>query len=169
MGVEVKVRVGGGPSSATDSQRRDALRAAMRTVGLMWHREYKPLKFRNSATRRYDLKPRMGERGSPAPFRGSYTQKKLKKFGHTRPFEWSGKSRQSAMASNRVIAKATSSKQGRCEAIVVAPKFNRSVGQRINLREEFERVLPEEFRALTKEALRAYRSQLTAILRNRRR
>ena len=55
-----------------------------------WHKRMLPRHFGNAASARYGYTPRKGERGSGRSFKGSYTARKLREKGHTRPLDWSG-------------------------------------------------------------------------------
>lgn len=134
-------------------ERGDAMRASMRFIGDRHHQRYKPLKFKDSATKRYGLKPRGGEPGSGTKYQGSYTEAKARRgvngqkrraIGETKPFVWSGGSRASAAASRKVVAKATSTR-GSSEVVINVPIFNiGGSSKRINLNEEFRRVAETE-------------------------
>lgn len=91
------------------------LKASFFKIGVHWHREFLPEHFKNSAMSRYPdaYRPRKGERGNPHPrgFEKSYTGRKLRRFGHTRPLVYTGESRRLAnirdvratMKGNRVV------------------------------------------------------------------
>lgn len=159
-----------GSVAATPKVRRDALRAGLEVVARLWHERYKMLKFSNAASRRYNLKPRMGEPGSGRKFKGSYTEAKLKRkangqgvraIGETKPFVWSGNSRERARSANKVNAKAASASRGYAESIVDVPTLNlRPKNGRIRLREEFEQVIEEERRALEIEGIKVYQAEV---------
>jgi len=104
-----------------------------------WHTHHRQKHFTNAGAVEYGYLPRSGDRGSRRKFVGSYTQRKLLKFGHTRPLEFSGASR--ALSANRNV-KATS-KTARC--IISAPALNfRNPKSPIRMREEMTRVSPAE-------------------------
>lgn len=154
---------------AAPAQRNNALRQAFKWIGDYWHKHYKMEKFKNSATKKYGLTPRKGEPGSGRPFKGSYTQAKLNKrsngtstsIGETKPFVWSGKSRDDARASTKVVATAKRG-YGSADCIINAPTLNlKPKGGTINLREEFERVTEEERRFVEREAIIIYELFLT--------
>lgn len=68
------------------------LREAWQKVGEFWHDNFRLEHFKNSAMSRYGYTPRRGENGSGRPFKGSYTAKKLKSKGHTKPLVYTGES-----------------------------------------------------------------------------
>lgn len=148
---------------------RDALREGMRTVAMKWHSLFKQLKFSNAAETRYDLEPRAGDPGSMRRWKGSYQSRKLKKYGHTRPFELTGTSRTLAMGSRKVDVAAQNYQSGRSAAIVIAPQFNQSrVGPaKVPLRLEFEKVLPEETKRLNALGVKSYDLSLARARRRR--
>lgn len=106
----------------------------------IWHAKFSDKHFTNAGATEYRYTPRSGERGSKRKFKGSYSARKLKKFGHTRPLEFSGESRRRVRASQKIKA---TSKGGRC--ILSAPALNfRNPKSPINMREEVTRVSPRE-------------------------
>ena len=155
---------------ARPKDQRDALRAAMQAVGDTWDYRYKMLKFRDLAVRRYGLAPRRGEPGSGRAFKGSYAEAKLKRrangqnvrsIGESKPFVWSGNSRERAQHNARVKATAASSTRGECQNIIDVPTLNLTPeGGRINLREEFERVTDDERAACEAEGLHRFQLEL---------
>ena len=67
-------------------------------VGYQWGEEYRPRHFAEDASQRYGYIARKGERlprGSKA-YERSYTGRKEAQVGHTRPLEFSGKSREAS-------------------------------------------------------------------------
>lgn len=159
-----------GVAAVGKKEQRNALRSSMGHIGERHHALYKMLKFLDSAVSRYGLTPRSGEPGSRHKFKGSYTEAKLKRkvnglgsraIGETKPFVWSGGTRQSARASRKVINKAQSAARGSCDVIVVAPLLNLTPkGGRIKPREEFERIAEVERKSQEAEGLRFYREKL---------
>lgn len=63
-------------------------------TGIDWHHEFLPKHFTAAGATEYGYTPRQGERGSQdlasRGFRRSYTGRKLKYKGHTRPLVYSG-------------------------------------------------------------------------------
>ncbi len=91
------------------------------------------------AHRKGELLPR-----DTAAFRRSYTGRKLRMFGHTRPLEFSGETRNKVRAAS---INATN-KMGRA-AYPGASKFNfRHPKSKIRMNEEFTRLLPHEVEQL---------------------
>jgi len=105
----------------------NAMRRTLYAVGVRWVRRYLKLHFGNRATRRYGYAPRSGEAGSGRPFRGSYTQRKLKSQGHTRPLEHSGEGKRLALYGKKSIkATATGGQKAEAQVTITLPrKFNR--------------------------------------------
>lgn len=124
-------------------------RDAMHNLGVQWHANYRELHFKNLASARYGYTPRAGERGRPAKrFDRSYTGRKLKQFGHTRPLVLTGESEQ---ATRQLDVRATA-KRGTAQVKIVlhAPKLNfRYRGSPIDMRAELTTVIPEEAEALS--------------------
>lgn len=71
----------------------DILRGSWLRVGVFWHRKLRPKHFTHRGAREYGYKPRGGQAGSGRKFIGSYTARKLRLKGHTRPLEFTGRSR----------------------------------------------------------------------------
>lgn len=76
-------------------QFRQMLKASFHTIGVHWHRRMRPKHFTKVGGREYGYQPRQGEPGNPTsrPFRSTYTGRKLKRYGHTRPLVKTGESR----------------------------------------------------------------------------
>lgn len=113
-----------------------AKRAAWIDAGLFWHKHLRPKHFTKAGATEYGYAPRRGERGNllaGESFRSSYTGQKLRKFGHTRPLEYTGHSR--ALTRLRDVRPMT---KGRGVRVVLrAPGLNRSVkGASVNMRAE---------------------------------
>ena len=113
-------------------------------AGKLWHRHYRPKHFTLKGAREYGYAPRSGERGSGRGFKGSYTARKLKKFGHTRPLVYTGESAQLA----RILDVRGTSKGSR--TIIHARGFNRrNPKSEINMRDEMTRISDREAQQLT--------------------
>lgn len=72
-----------------------AQKAAFFHIGVLWHKLFRPKHFTQKGGREYGYAKRAGERfprGSKQ-FRSSYTGQKLRRFGHTRPNEFTGVTR----------------------------------------------------------------------------
>ena len=104
-----------------------------------WHTHFRLKHFTNAASREYAYTPRKGEPGSGRAWKGSYTAKKLKKVGHTRPLEYSGESKH---RTSSATIKATS-KGGRCVLNVPALNFKHPKSS-VLAREELVRISPAE-------------------------
>ena len=127
------------------------VRRVNKSIPVGWLTVYLPRHFGNQATRRYGYTPRSGERGSGRPFKGSYTQHKLRTHGHTRPLEYTGGSRRSAETNNR----ATSTINSASAVMPGARGYNRRYsGSKINMNQELTRVLEEENQNLDRQATR---------------
>jgi hypothetical protein len=117
----------------------------MTWAGRYWDQTFREKHFTSAGATEYGYTPREGERGNPSSkgFRRSYTGRKLRKFGHTRPLEYTGESRRRTR-SPRIVATA---KRG--EALVRikmdSPGLNRRYsGSRINMRQEMTTVSTRE-------------------------
>lgn len=116
-----------------------------RILGIYWHQHFRQKHFTHAAIREYGYTPRKGEAGSGRKFRGSYTWRKLKKFGHTKPLTFTGESeRLTRIRDVRANGKG-------CRVIIRANKFNfRAKGSHVNMRWEMTRISRKEGETLTK-------------------
>lgn len=151
MAVKVEMSVSG-VEALTTRQINGVVRDAMEDVGKRWRSRYLPEHFKNSATSKYGYAKRKGESGSTRRFRGSYTQRKLKKYGHTRPLEFSGKGKREALQNENIQAFATS-RSARVEI---------RLPQKFNFRHPLSQVrMADEIRATTASELRDLEAFLT--------
>ena len=81
------------PKGIARKRMNDILRGAWFRVGAHWHKKMRPKHFTHRGAREYGYKPRGGEAGSGRKFTCSYTSRKLRLKGHTRPLEFTGESR----------------------------------------------------------------------------
>lgn len=130
----------------------DIHRDAAKFAGIYWHTHFRPLHFRNLATRRYGYAFRQGENLQGAKgFRASYTGQKLRKYGHTRPLVFSGNSERLTEIQD-VRATATGGQYGGARARVVmpAPTLNlRRWPSSPDMRKELTTVIPEEIEEIS--------------------
>jgi hypothetical protein len=120
-------------------------RDAMSWAGTFWHQNFREKHFTNAASREYGYHPREGEGGRPGEhgFRRTYTGRKLNKFNHTRPLEWSGESRKRTRTP-RIVATATKG-EAKVRVVMNAPGLNRRYsGSPIDMRKELTTVSPPE-------------------------
>lgn len=149
--------------------RRDFERIARETgqfVGQYWHRKFRPIHFTNAATTRYGYALRQGERGSAfyeqKGFRRSYTGQKLRRFGHTRPLEWTGDSKRRTEIEN--IRSTYRAGIVRVRVIMNAPTLNyRRWPSSPDMRKELTTVIPEELAEMAEAATGFLRDRLELI------
>jgi hypothetical protein len=106
-------------------------------------------RFTKSHARKAHYKKRRGEEAglSRQAFFSSYTGQKQRKFGHTRPLEFTGETRRLVKTAN-----ITSTSKGGKVRYPGARKFNfRNRYSSIRMSEEFRRLLPSEKTELAKE------------------
>lgn len=90
MGMEMKAK---GFANLTPSAMREQLKAGWSRVAFYWHEHYREKHFSQEGAREYNYSPRAGEPGNERKkFWSSYTGRKIRKWGHRRPLEWSGES-----------------------------------------------------------------------------
>jgi len=148
------------PGSANLTQREwNALKKeAFNQVGLWWFRECRPKHFTAAGATEYAYAPRVGERGRPGPkgFKQSYTGRKLKDKGHTRPLVYTGKSMADA-AKGRVEPTFK-----RVRVIMNVPTLSlRPRGGQIDMQSELRRLSARDI----KDAVRLHGRSMIAQLR----
>lgn len=128
-------------------------RETARTMGQVWASRFRAKHFTNAASSEYGYTPRQGEAGRPGRrgFAQSYTGRKLRIFGHTRPLVKTGESEQQTR-SPRIEATATRA-EAKCRVVMNAPGFNRRyAGSPIDMRKELTTVSQAEGEELAREA-----------------
>ncbi len=118
-------------------------------VGRLYHTTMRDKRFTTAHAREagYYLRRGEGMTVGSKTFKASYTGRKLSMFGHTRPLEFTGETR--ALVRRATIKTFALKCQVRYEG---ARKFNfRNPKSRINMAEEFRRILPHEERELAAE------------------
>lgn len=115
-------------------------------VAMRFHTEYRDKRFTPEHAREagYALRKGEGQPRDSKAFRQSYTGRKLRLKGHTRPLEFSGETRRAVRATS-----ITSTSTGGKAAYRGASKFNfRHPKSRIRMNEEFRRITRTEAREL---------------------
>lgn len=108
-------------------------------MAFQWHKRFAAKHFTKQGAREYEYESRVGEKGG-ANFKKTYTGRKKKKFGHTLPLVFTGKSRDRILAFRDIRA---NSRRGK--AVLNAPTLNFiPVGGSINLFQEATRVSDPE-------------------------
>lgn len=139
------------PGNLSEGDQKQIIADAWSRVGHFWHRELLDKHFTNAASTEYGYTARQGESGRPGKrgFHRSYTGRKLRLKGHTRPLEYTGKSKERAKGMARVVVRQG---KGWTEARVVmnSPGFNRRYsGSPINMRAELTTISQREVAQLT--------------------
>jgi len=124
-----------------------AAKASWVEAGKWWHANRRDLRFSVAHGRKAGYLPRKGEETglSRAEFFRSYTGRKLRRWGHRRPLEFSGETRRMVRS-----VSITASTQSRTNyhvrlAYAGARKFNfRNPHSQIRMADEFRRLTPEE-------------------------
>jgi hypothetical protein len=123
-----------------------ASKAAWHDTAVEFHRNYRDKRFTPAHAAEAGYMSRKGEqipRGTKA-FRQSYTGRKLRKFGHTNPLEYSGETRRKVRS-----ASISSTSKGGKAAYAGASKFNfRHSRSKIRMSEEFQRITAREAESL---------------------
>lgn len=138
-GLLVQVEYRGAVPSRMRSVLRAANKAAFLEIGELWHKVMRPKHFTEEGARKYGYQKRKGEGESGRAFWRSYTGRKMRKFGHTRPLEWSGLSK-TLTAMRDVRATSTGAR-----VVMRANALNfRNPHSTINMRDELTRITPDE-------------------------
>lgn len=136
MAIVVDVKLTG-YANLPQSRINAALKAAMRTLGIYWQSNILPEKWGPHAQAKYQLAGRSRK----------YQAQKRKKFGHTRPLEFSGEGRRLALSAD-TQARVRSTRDR--VTIPLPAKFNwRPRGGHIKLGDELRRVTNAELRDMT--------------------
>lgn len=154
LGFEIKYT--GHPLTRRDFN--DMKRRTFDVIGRTWHRDMLAKHFSHAGAREYGYRPRKGMPGNPHPqgFDRSYSGRKLRAMGHTRPLEYSGEGRRLA----RIQDIRVTSKRVR---VILPRKFNRrNPHSQIDMREELTTVSEGEERQLVYLADRHLDRQLGA-------
>lgn len=126
----------------------NAQKAAWQPVGVLFHEQMRPQRFTTSHAMRAGYTKRKGE-GLPREskgFRASYTGRKLARFGHTRPLEFTGETRNNARMANIT----TTRKAAKVSYSGTAKLNFRHPKSQIRMNEEFRFVIPSEVTTLAK-------------------
>lgn len=115
-----------GPAPGGVGQREwnEFVREMFRQMGYEWHREFRAKHFTRAGAVEYGYAPRSGERGNipPQGFQRSYTGRKLRWYGHTRPNVLTGESEQQTR--RRDVRATATSKRATGRVHLHAPKLN---------------------------------------------
>lgn len=145
MVMNLKMKWRGPTPRITKKRFNELIKAANRDMGIYWWRMMRPKHFTHAGAREYGYTPRKGERGGGRPFRGSYTAKKLRAFGHTKPLVFTGTSQK--LAGIRDV-RATFKKT---RVVIHARALNfRSAGSQVDMRAEMTAISAKEATTLMK-------------------
>lgn len=132
-------------------------KAAWQVTAEAFHEHYRDLRFTEAHGRAAGYSPRKGEGTSGKAFWRSYAGRKRKKFGHSRPLEWSGETRRAV-----AMANVTTTRTHARIAYPGARKLNfRHPKSDIRMSQEFTKILPSESADLA----RRFDDELDRLLR----
>jgi len=152
----------------TKRELNNAIKGANADMGLFWLGMIRPKHFTKAGAREYRYAPRQTykpqKKGSKRdPFRASYTGRKLKEKGHTRPLVWSG---ESELRSRQGRVDATSKRMRvvmNVPALNFSPKGHRDLDMLAELTEvsdaDFAKMLRVFQRSLDQRVARASRQR----------
>jgi len=147
MSLEVKITERGPTPRLMARQSNIVHRGAATDLAHFWHDNYVRKHFTQAGATEYGYAPRKGMPGNPHPkgFKRSYTGRKLRLKGHTRPLVYSGESYLRVIASrNNVTATATKG-QAKARLRMNAPALNfRNPRSRIDMRAELTTISAAE-------------------------
>ena len=171
-----------GFAAASKTDLRDVQRDVWGTTGKYWHANYKAVKFTRRGYRLYNYTPRKGDPGSGRRFKGSYQEAKLLKkplfskstdgfdstaplpIGEVKPNVWSGRSRASALANNKVEATARSSGSGKVVIYINAPALNFHLpSSKVRPRDEVTAIIDPELREMEKVGVNRFEAKLLKL------
>lgn len=163
--IAVKISYSGaipGTSGWTQREWNDVRRGAWEAVAKHWSERFRPKHFTVAGAKEYGYLPRSGEAsgiGSKAYWR-SYTGRKKRKLGHTRPLVYSGELE--ALSRQYRADIVVSTNRSRCRVVLTAAnKANwRNPHSQINMRDELTRVSPAE----AAELIRVFDRHVEAVL-----
>lgn len=143
---------------------REAGRLAIAATGLYWWTNYLPLHFQTIAHLRYKYASRdkRTNRLKAARAEWPFGENTEAAIGEVKPLVFSGRSREKALSSPRIKAKATTFEKYRCEVIIDARAFNFGVGKRIDMRDEVTRFTAQEEKTMEDVFAAEWNKQLRA-------
>ncbi|MHC4616384.1 MAG: hypothetical protein ACYTEQ_01390 [Planctomycetota bacterium] len=126
-------------------------REVMLAVALHWHDEIAPRHFEVSATARYGYKKRSRR----------YTRRKQKRFGHRRPLEYTGESKDRILNPTAVIVKQTKTGQTRLRINATSRffRFRKDLSQS-NRANELTTVNDEDVAELAEVAIKKWKEKV---------
>lgn len=121
-------------------------RAAIEAPAMHWWRVFLPLHYKNTSFRRYKYTRRSDKYSDTKLQRESYFfgDDKTKAIGEDLPHVFSGRSRERALSSPNIKARARRFDKYQATVLINAPVYNFSTNKRINLRDEVTRFTPQE-------------------------
>lgn len=137
------------PSDMAKRALNSIFRAGFHNLGVYWAANFRQKHFTNAGAREYGYAPRSGERGRSGKggFMRSYTGRKLRTKGHTRPLVFTGRSEHQTRAA-RIQSSSANMKSG-VRVIMRAPALNFRRGE-IDMRKELTTISQPEQVFLTR-------------------
>jgi len=156
--IELKI---GGVLGLRKKEMNDATKDAFAFIGRLWRAKYLPLHFGDRATQRYGYTKRDGAdvaRSGGKFARRTYSYRKYKLVGHTRPLEFTGDSKREALTQEKIYAT-------KDRVIVRLPRgFNRRArGSKVRMADEIRKVRPDELAHLKTMFAKRLRETLRAM------
>lgn len=114
-------------------------------MGDHWFHNFRAKHFTTAGASEYGYTPRQGERGNAGlkGFRRSYTGRKLRLKGHTRPLVYSGQSEN--LTKIKDVRATATKEEAKGRVVIHAPTFNRKgKGSRCDMRAEIQTISAPE-------------------------
>jgi len=146
VNLKIKIKERGAVPRGFKKYYSRASKTAWHESGVYYHTQLRDKRFTREHARKAGYKLRQGEQPGITrnKFFGSYMGRKLRRFHHQRPLEFSGETRRAVQS-----ARITSTSSGSRIAYPGARKFNfRASPNAPNMAAEFRTVLPEEIREI---------------------
>lgn len=118
------------------------LKEAWFDAGRYFHEHFRDLRFTREHALKAGYTKRKGEGLPDKQFKRSYTGRKFRQFGHTRPLEFTGDTRRAVKMAN--ISSTSSGAKVAYAGARVFNYHNPLSDPAMNLAEEFRKILPEE-------------------------
>lgn len=171
--MTIQIRERWGTERGLKAAHKKASKEAWMAAGTMWHLTYRDNRFTPSHAKKAGYAKRKGEEMGTTgkAFWQSYTGRKLKKFGHRNPLQWSGDTRK-RVRSATITATGTTYNDptsfssvdavgGGCRvAYPGANVLNWKGKSKINMADEFRKIIPEEAEAIARTYDRIYDSKI---------
>lgn len=172
--MTIKIRERWGTERGLMAAHKKASKEAWMAAGTMWHLTFRDKRFTPAHAKKAGYAKRSGEEQgtSGKAFWRSYTGRKLRTKGHRNPLQWSGEVRKRVRSATitatgtkyfgvGVYAPGGGFNQSGCRvAYPGASKLNFKGKSKIDMADEFRRIIPDEAEAIARTYDRIYDSKI---------